>query len=236
MQDAGVPERTRVVSTGRPPWWLMVVAALVGGAVTLDLFTRGALERMDLKVSEVVSDWGLQDSCGLPAGLGRDPVRRPGDDPRRPRRAGRLPGLDQAHAAAAGAGAGRPRAAHRRGLRDQARHRPDRTRLPGFLLLPRRRGVVPVGARGQRRPHVGRGPVAGGGVRTAGAGAAGVLVAERRRAGRHRAWRWCRWTSTGSPMQSWAPPWGSCSWAWFTHWMQLVLSRWVRARAGRQTA
>ena len=67
MQDAGVPERTRVVSTGCPPWWLMVVAALVGGAVTLDLFTRGALERMDLKVSEVVSDWGLQDSVAYPA-------------------------------------------------------------------------------------------------------------------------------------------------------------------------
>jgi membrane-associated phospholipid phosphatase len=66
VRDAGVPERTRVVSTGRPPWWLMVVAAVVGGAVTLDLFTRGSLELMDLKVSEVVSDWGLQDSWAYP--------------------------------------------------------------------------------------------------------------------------------------------------------------------------
>ena len=66
MQDAGVPERTRVVSPGCPPWWLMVVAAVVGGAVTLDLFTRGSLELMDLKVSEVVSDWGLQDSWAYP--------------------------------------------------------------------------------------------------------------------------------------------------------------------------
>jgi membrane-associated phospholipid phosphatase len=66
VQDAGVPERTRVVSIGRPPWWLMVVAALVGGAVTVDLFTRGALERMDLEISEVVSDWGLQESSAYP--------------------------------------------------------------------------------------------------------------------------------------------------------------------------
>jgi membrane-associated phospholipid phosphatase len=66
VQDAGAPDRTRVVTPGRPPWWLMVVATLVGGAVTLDLFTRGALERMDLKVSEVVSDWGLQESWAYP--------------------------------------------------------------------------------------------------------------------------------------------------------------------------
>ena len=66
MQDAGASEHTRVVSVGRPPWWLMVAALLVGGLVTLDLFTRGALERMDLEVSEVVSDWGLQDSVAYP--------------------------------------------------------------------------------------------------------------------------------------------------------------------------
>jgi membrane-associated phospholipid phosphatase len=66
VQDAGVPERTRVVTVGRPQWWLLVLATLVGGAVTFDLFTRGALERMDLKVSEVVSDWGLQESWAYP--------------------------------------------------------------------------------------------------------------------------------------------------------------------------
>ena len=47
-----------------------------------------------------------------------------------------------------------------------------------------------------------------------------VLVAERRRPRRHRAWRWSRWTSTGSPTRSWAPPWACCCWAWFTHWTQ----------------
>ncbi len=66
VQDAGVRERTRSVSPGRPPWWLLAVATLVGGVVTLDLFTRGPLERLDLKVSEVVSDWGLQDSAAYP--------------------------------------------------------------------------------------------------------------------------------------------------------------------------
>jgi undecaprenyl-diphosphatase len=66
VQDAGVPERTRVVTTGRPPWWLVAVAVLVGGLVTVDLFTRGALERMDLEISEVVSDWGLQESSAYP--------------------------------------------------------------------------------------------------------------------------------------------------------------------------
>jgi len=67
VRDAGVPERTRAVTVGRPQWWLLAVALFVGGAVTLDLFTRGSLERMDLKVSEVVSDWGLQDSWAYPA-------------------------------------------------------------------------------------------------------------------------------------------------------------------------
>ena len=67
IPDAGVPERTAAVSPGRPAWWLLVLALLVGTLVTLDLFTRGSLERMDLWVSEVVSDWDLQDSVAYPA-------------------------------------------------------------------------------------------------------------------------------------------------------------------------
>ncbi len=51
-----------VVSVGRPPRWLLVLAAAVTVAVTVDLLTRGVLERMDLRVSEVVSSWGLADS------------------------------------------------------------------------------------------------------------------------------------------------------------------------------
>ena len=64
----------------------------------------------------------------------------------------------------------------------------------------------------------------------------GVLVAERRRAGRHRAWRWCRWTSTGSPTRSWAPRVGVLLLGVVHALDAVVLSRWVRARAGRQTA
>ena len=65
-EPAGSPSRPapgRVIGIGRPPWWLMVVAALVAAAVTVDLLSRGALERMDLRVSEVVSAWDLRDSA-----------------------------------------------------------------------------------------------------------------------------------------------------------------------------
>jgi PAP2 superfamily len=51
-----------VIGIGRPPWWLLVVSALVTAVVTVDLLNRGVLERMDLHVSEVVSDWHLRDS------------------------------------------------------------------------------------------------------------------------------------------------------------------------------
>jgi membrane-associated phospholipid phosphatase len=56
------PAAARVVSTGRPPWWLLGVAAVVAVVVTVDLLSRGWLERMDLRVSEVVSSWGIKDS------------------------------------------------------------------------------------------------------------------------------------------------------------------------------
>jgi membrane-associated phospholipid phosphatase len=54
----------RVIGTGRPPWWLLAVAAVVTTAVTVELLTRGWLERMDLRVSEVVSSWDLRHSDG----------------------------------------------------------------------------------------------------------------------------------------------------------------------------
>jgi membrane-associated phospholipid phosphatase len=66
IRDAGAPERTRVVPVGRPPWWVLAVALVVGSLVTADLLTRGWLERMDLQVSEVISDWNLQDSAAFP--------------------------------------------------------------------------------------------------------------------------------------------------------------------------
>jgi membrane-associated phospholipid phosphatase len=53
----------RVVHVGRPPWWALAGALLVTVAVTADLLSRGILERMDLRVSEVVSGWDLKDSA-----------------------------------------------------------------------------------------------------------------------------------------------------------------------------
>jgi membrane-associated phospholipid phosphatase len=56
-----------VVSDGRPSWWLLLLSLLVTGLVTADLLTHGFLEQLDLRVSEVVSDWGLSDSAAYPA-------------------------------------------------------------------------------------------------------------------------------------------------------------------------
>ncbi len=50
------------VTPGRPPWWLLLGAFVVTVAVTVDLLSRGWLERVDLQVSEVVSGWALRDS------------------------------------------------------------------------------------------------------------------------------------------------------------------------------
>ncbi len=51
-----------VIGTGRPGWWVVALAAALTVGVTLDLLSRGVLERMDLQVSEIVSSWGLRDS------------------------------------------------------------------------------------------------------------------------------------------------------------------------------
>src|SRR3954452_4773410 len=56
------PARRAVVSTGRPQWWLLALAGCVTVAVSAMLFSRGWLERTDLRVSEVVSSWGIKDS------------------------------------------------------------------------------------------------------------------------------------------------------------------------------
>ncbi|HZB21088.1 MAG TPA: phosphatase PAP2 family protein [Blastococcus sp.] len=66
VRDAGAPERTRVVSIGRPPWWLMLAALVVGTLVTADLLTGGVLERLDLRISHVIGGWGLRDSGAYP--------------------------------------------------------------------------------------------------------------------------------------------------------------------------
>ncbi len=59
--SAAVPA---VVTAGRPSWWLVLVAVAVAVGVTADLLGRGVLERLDVEVSAVVSDWGLRDSPG----------------------------------------------------------------------------------------------------------------------------------------------------------------------------
>ncbi|MGY2082165.1 phosphatase PAP2 family protein [Blastococcus sp. SYSU DS0539] len=66
VRDAGLPGTAPVVSAGRPPWWLVLVSVVVGGLVTADLLAHGSLERMDLRVSEIVSDWGLKESPAYP--------------------------------------------------------------------------------------------------------------------------------------------------------------------------
>jgi membrane-associated phospholipid phosphatase len=66
VRAAELPHDSRLVSAGRPPWWLLLVALVAGSLVTLDLLTRGALERMDLWVSEIVSDWDLEASVAYP--------------------------------------------------------------------------------------------------------------------------------------------------------------------------
>jgi membrane-associated phospholipid phosphatase len=66
VRDAGVPERTRVVSIGRPSWWLMLGASVVGTLVTVDLLAGGVLEQLDRRVSGIIGGWGLRDSAAYP--------------------------------------------------------------------------------------------------------------------------------------------------------------------------
>ena len=56
-----------VVGSGRPPWWAALTAAVVAVLITADLLTDGVVERLDLRVSEVVSAWRLGESAAYPA-------------------------------------------------------------------------------------------------------------------------------------------------------------------------
>jgi membrane-associated phospholipid phosphatase len=61
--SGGPPARPApLIGVGRPPWWVLALAALVTLGVTLNLLSGGWLERMDLEVSEVVSVWDLRNS------------------------------------------------------------------------------------------------------------------------------------------------------------------------------
>jgi membrane-associated phospholipid phosphatase len=55
-----------VVSAGRPPWWVLLLAALVTFVVTVDVLGRGVTERVDLWVSDSVAEWDLRDSAAYP--------------------------------------------------------------------------------------------------------------------------------------------------------------------------
>ncbi len=66
MRDAGPRSTIPGPPVGRPSWWLVLAALVLGGLITLDLLTSGASERLDLRVSEVVKGWGLADSAAYP--------------------------------------------------------------------------------------------------------------------------------------------------------------------------
>jgi membrane-associated phospholipid phosphatase len=66
VHDAGPRGSTSGTSVGRPSWWAMLAALVVGGLVTLDLLTFGVTERFDVRVSDVVDGWGLADSAAYP--------------------------------------------------------------------------------------------------------------------------------------------------------------------------
>jgi membrane-associated phospholipid phosphatase len=66
VRDAGPRGSTSGEPVGRPSWWLMLVALVVGALVTLDLLTSGVSERLDVRVSDVVKGWGLADSAVYP--------------------------------------------------------------------------------------------------------------------------------------------------------------------------
>jgi membrane-associated phospholipid phosphatase len=55
-----------VVGDGRPRWWAVVAALVVAVLVTVDLLASGISERLDLRVSEVVSGWELSGSRAYP--------------------------------------------------------------------------------------------------------------------------------------------------------------------------
>jgi membrane-associated phospholipid phosphatase len=62
VQETVLHDQQHPVEVGRPPWWLVTVAVAVATGFTADLLGRGRVERMDLRVSEIVDTWGLRHS------------------------------------------------------------------------------------------------------------------------------------------------------------------------------
>jgi membrane-associated phospholipid phosphatase len=54
------------VSAGRPPWWLVAASALVTGAVSVELLAGAWLGRVDGRVSAVVGGWDLRHGAAYP--------------------------------------------------------------------------------------------------------------------------------------------------------------------------
>ncbi len=56
------PEHTPVVTIGRPSWWALAVALVVGVVLTVDLLAGGLTQHVDGWISDTVGGWGLRDT------------------------------------------------------------------------------------------------------------------------------------------------------------------------------
>ena len=240
MQSTGTPARPagRAGHRRRP-------AALVAlspprcrrhALVTADLLHRGWLERIDLRVSDVVSGWGLRrlrpayPLVWVRTQLGGAGARSSSSWPCCVGYLGwrRHTWLPLVRVLVALALLTAVVYAFKRGT---GRTAPG---YPGRLLLPPDGASLPVRARRQRRADVGGRPLAGREYGLPAPGAARLLDARRRRPGRHGGGHGARWTSTGSPTRWSVPAWASCCWAWFTHWTQWFChAGYVPEQAGR---
>jgi undecaprenyl-diphosphatase len=50
------------VTTGRPPWWALVLALVVATLVTVDLLVGSLTRDVDGRISDTVGGWGLRDT------------------------------------------------------------------------------------------------------------------------------------------------------------------------------
>jgi membrane-associated phospholipid phosphatase len=66
VRDPAAPSRVGAVSVGRPPWWAVALAVALLAGVIVDLLDGGVLERVDLRVSEIVRPWRLGGSGAYP--------------------------------------------------------------------------------------------------------------------------------------------------------------------------
>ena len=170
-------------------------AAVVGSAARPPRHRPGHRRPAQPRIPRAVGPPGLRGGQrlgavglgGLPGALADHPARRTRRDPARPRRAGRVAGLAPAHLGAAAPGPAGARRAHRGCLRGQVRDRAHRTGVS------RGRTSSPSGE-SYPSGHVANAVLMWGVARwlavdygLPAGGPAALLVAQRRRAGRHRA-------------------------------------------------